>query len=640
MIAEQSSVYRDYRWWLADEGKVHEQLMPVVQALQRQQDALFQEDLRNLARYQDRAALAVSPGMVQRVFDSAASDGRRVAFNVIKSCCDAFVAEMAQSKPKATFLTTDADWTLQEQAELLDRWCESKMEELGFYEARLRCILDECIHGIGIMKVWADTWSDDADIRLQRVFPPFLLADDYETLEGDKNALRALYEQRWIDRQVLVEMFPEHKQAILDAKVDRDARMVGPEWLADRVQVWEAWHLRSGKRAKDGRHVISIDGADLLDEREWEGDRFPFVFWRRQHAPTGLRGIGLADELKGIQYEMNVLLLKIQRSHHLLAAGHWVAERGSMLDADMNNQVGGVWWMKPGSRYPEFHPGGGVIPEVYSHIDRLYSKAYELSGISQLQAEAKKPAGLNSGEAQRVYNETASRRFAVAAKLDESATLEATSLVKECARKLEESGKSIVVASTIAGVLEHIDFREVALGEKEHVLRAYPTSALAKDPAERTEQVVNWVGQGWLDQQDGRRLLDFPDLKAANSYANASYDLTMSIIDGIIKRGDYVGPVPLMDLQDAVKRFQLATLQAIRRRVPRERVDMLMTWIQQATDILQPPQPAAPPAPELPPAGAAPPMPPPDAGGMPPPPDAGMPPAPPGPMGPPPGAPL
>jgi hypothetical protein len=313
-----------------------------------------------------------------------------------------------------------------------------------------------------------------------------------------------------------------------------------------------------------------------------------------------------------------------------LAAGHWVAYRGSMLDADMNNQIGAIWWKKPGTPPPQFHAGGGVIPEVYAHIDRLYQKAYELTGISQLGAEGKKPGGLNSGEALRVYNDTASRRFAVAAKLDEDATLEATGLLRDCARHLAEKGIQVEVASAVAGTLEHIDFAEIALGEKEHVLRAYPTSALSNDPAERIEQVVGWVKAGWIDADDARRLLDFPDLKAANDFASASYDLTMSIIDDITKKGVYLGPIPLANLQDAIKRFQLAYLQAKRRKVPEDRLNMLLTWIQEAKDILEAPPDVPPPA--LPP-GETPlppePMPPPVDAGAPLPPDAGAPPIPP-----------
>jgi hypothetical protein len=38
-------------------------------------------------------------------------------------------------------------------------------------------------------------------------------------------------------------------------------------------------------------------------------------------------------------------------------------------------------------------------PEVYNHLDRLYQRAYEISGISELSATGKKPAGLESGAA-------------------------------------------------------------------------------------------------------------------------------------------------------------------------------------------------------------------------------------------------
>jgi hypothetical protein len=38
-------------------------------------------------------------------------------------------------------------------------------------------------------------------------------------------------------------------------------------------------------------------------------------------------------------------------------------------------------------------------PEVYSHMERLFGKAYEIAGISELSATGKKPPGLESGAA-------------------------------------------------------------------------------------------------------------------------------------------------------------------------------------------------------------------------------------------------
>src|SRR6185369_8192960 len=66
-----------------------------------------------------------------------------------------------------------------------------------------------------------------------------------------------------------------------------------------------------------------------------------------------------------------------------------------------------------------------AIPtELLNHPYNLKRDAFEQIGLSQAFATASKPAGLNSGEAQRVYEDVGTERLIVNGRMYESAHME------------------------------------------------------------------------------------------------------------------------------------------------------------------------------------------------------------------------
>src|SRR5262249_21243201 len=136
------------------------------------------------------------------------------------------------------------------------------------------------------------------------------------------------------------------------------------EWnfsmTADQILVTEAWHLAE-RRGGKGRHVVCIQGFTLLDE-EWEGP-FPFAFMRWSEPVAGFFGVGLAEELIGIQNTINKLLLEIQRGQHLIS-GHWLVESGSKVTASqINNDLASI--VKYAGVMPQYNAPAIIAPEVY-----------------------------------------------------------------------------------------------------------------------------------------------------------------------------------------------------------------------------------------------------------------------------------
>jgi len=603
----------DARWWLDRfEDKRYLNLGAVVERVMRQQDYRRDQDLRHARLYGNLPVLGLGPRNYAR--RALVGNSSKLAFNVVKSCVDAYTAKITKERPKVSFITSGGDWDLEEKAKGLDRFMEGQFYETGLHDLAPSVVLDSAVYGLGIVHPYI---TEDNRIAVERVFNWELLVDDEEAVYGKPHNI---YRRKYIDRVVLEEMFPEKRNEIATARREEDGISEwGNDSTSDQVLVTEAWHLKSGPKATDGRHCIIISNATLFDEG-YDKDYFPFAILRKQPALIGWYSEGLAEELEGIQLELNVLLRKIQRSHHLLAAGHWLVRKGSMNKQKIDNDIGSI--LEYTSEPPQLVTGMAVSPEVYAHLDRLYQKAYEITGISQLQAQGLKPVGLDSGEAQRVYLDIQTERFQVALRFYQHWYLDIANQYIDLARDISKTNPDFGVKAVGNRSMTREVFKDNFLDEEEYVLKLYPTNALSREPASRIAEVQTFANAGWVQKREAKRLLDFPDLETAQDQDDASYNLVMDICADM-KRGVFAPPEPFMDLAEAIQLVQREYLIARRKNLPDDRLEMMITWMEQAKDMLDQGQGPPPGAPQQMPANdngmQAPP------GGMP-----GMPPMPPG----------
>jgi hypothetical protein len=596
--AGEDSGYRtDARWWLPKfKDSRYQVILSVVDRIWTQQSYRRDLHLRHARLYGNLPILGLGPRAYAR--KALAGTSNRLAFNVIKSCCDAYTAKVTKDRPEVMFLTSGGDWDLQEKAKGLGKFIDGQFYETEVYELAPSIVLDSAVYGNGILHPYIERRDGKERLAVERVFPWEILVDDEEGVYGKP---RNFYRRKYIDRVVLEDMFPDHAGEIAIAKREENGV---DEWgydsTADQVLVTECFHLKSGDKAKDGLHIIAISNAILFEE-EWEKPYFPYITLRMQPSLIGWWATGLSESLEGIQLELNVLLRKIQRSHHLLAAGHWLMAKGSVNKQKLDNDIGSI--IEYVGEKPELAIGMTVSPDVYQHLDRLYQKAYEITGISQLQAQGLKPSGLDSGEAQRVYLDIQTERFQVSLHLYQHFYLELAKQMLDLSREIADRDSSFgVKAFRGQREMEKVVFGENFLEEEQYTLQLYPANALSKDPASRIAEVQEFANAGWTNPREAKRLLKFPDLEEASSMEDASYNLVMDVCADM-RKGRFMGPEPFMDLDEAIKVVQLQYLMAKRDRVPEDRLELFRTWLEQASDMrsraananpIQPIMPAAP----------------------------------------------
>lgn len=612
--ARQAGLDKASYWWHPEaEEDRHALVFSAVKELQHNQDYRHAINLRNARLYGNVELLGFSPTDYARA--ATPSSGSRAPLNAIKSCVNTVTSKIAKNRPKPMFVTSGGRWKLKQRAKLLNKFCQGQFYEAQVYQLRQRMILDAQVFGLGAAKVHAE----GGRMRAERVLPTELLLDDAEAIYG---APRTLYQVIVFHREVLLALYKDDKEA-------QDAIRAAPPALenaaggrmADMVQVVEAWHLPSrdveedeAESAHDGRHVIAVSSGTLRDE-EWRRSRFPFAFLRWQRPLIGFWPQGLVEDLTGIQLELNRLSKRIDAIIKLCSVPRtWMPRGAKVPPAHMSNDFGALL-PYDGPTPPTTVANNAVPPEILQRESFMWAKAFEVSGVSQLSAGAQKPAGLNSQVALREFHDIESDRFVTFGQDDEEWCLDVARLFVDGTRELvqqqveadEEAPGSYIVRMPDRKFVESIDWKDACLEEDEYTLQAFPISSLPTTPAARQQTVAEWIAQGWVTQEEGRQLLDFPDLEDSTNLAVAAIEDCDRTISLILDEGKYQPPEPYQNLAMLVQRATSAYLKARAEKYPASRLDKLRSLIDAAKDMLQPPAP---------PPGAAPPGPP-GAGGPP-----------------------
>jgi hypothetical protein len=603
VTSETSNAYgesRDASWWRDDlkSEERWEKLLAMVRGIRASQELRKDADYARLRSYSSGPTIGF--GMAASPRNVTAGNTSRVSFNVIKSCGDAFTAEVTDERPKVSFVTEGGDWGLQQKARSLEKFVEGQFYECGVYEMAPQVVRDGgAIFGKGFFKLYICGEGKKARIKADRTFSSELLVDDQEGLYGEAHLPR-MYQEKWIDRLVLLRQYegePEKQEKIKEAtRTTSPNTGIGYNSKADQLLVTEGWSLPTAEGEADGRHIIAIEGCTLEDE-VWEYDWFPFVSYSKEEAVRGFWPISLADELDGIQREINIILMRAQKAYWMLGVAHVLAAKSAKLNsAQLNNTMASLYeWSGSGPEPKVMVPDILLPPEMYQQLERLQAAAYEYTGIARGAAMGTVPEQLDSGKA-------IDRALAVTDKRLQVAIHRYHQMFLEMARKMLELGRKIaktnpdfgVKASVNRSQMKKILLSEVDLREDEYVLKMWPTNGLADDPGQRMKQVQEMANAGLVAPDQAKRLLDFPDLEEANSLENASYNAVEDVIQEMLQEGRYNAPQPYLNLEQAKKQVQLALVKGWRDHVPEERLQLLRDWLQDAADLAGIGQPQAP----------------------------------------------
>lgn len=578
-----------HKWWTEkNSDKAAAQFLTTLATLKENQGYRYRQAAIYARLYGNQSLYSFAGNNISRMDQTFGLPQERPTFNIIQSATDTLVSRLAQSRPQPVFLTDGADYKQRNLAKKLNNFTQGEFYNCCTYDKATIALKDACVEGTGIIHTFE---GPDNRVAMERVLLTELLVDPNESIYGDP---RRLGRMKLVDRDVLLANFPEHKDKIeIASKAYPDNSADSSKSVSDLVLVCEGWSLPSSPNSKDGRHIMAISSGSILDE-EYTKERFPFTFLHYSPRMLGFWSQGLAEQLMGTQMELNQVMFTISRAIKLVSVPRVFVEEGSKVSsASFNNEVGTI--IKFRGTKPQYEVTPANAADLYAERDKLIQYGYQQCGVSALQASSQKPAGLDSGEAIRTYDDISTDRFASLARRYDNFFIDLAYQVIDLAKDIaERDGKYQTVYPGKNGT-QTIDLPKANLLDDTFIIQCFTQSSLPKDPAGRLQKVTEMIQAGMITVQEGRRLLDYPDLEQVERLANAPEERILQILDNIIESGKYTPPDPFMDLNLAdtlvvqyINLYGAAKLEESKMDHLRD----FFTQVQTIKQVAMPPQPA------------------------------------------------
>lgn len=571
MSAEAVQMLRNHQiWWdpKIEKGKRHESLFPYVRALLADQ-AEERELRRKKAHLYDVRARLLGDDCELVENENRGNSGS--TNDIISPAVDTATSKIAKNRPRPSIQTDGADWSVQRRARQMGRFLESEFRRTGIHNEGVRVFRDALVIDLGALKIY----DDDGQIVVERTISDEIVVDEEECRSAKP---RQMFQRRPVSIDILIADYEKFEEEILEAW----KRAGSP--ASRQILVVEGWHLRSSKKAKDGRHIIAIDGADLLDE-EYTRDWFPFVFYRWGERMTGFRGKGMVEHLAPKQFRLNKLNKFIEECQDRVAIPRYFVGPGdAKLKSSLTTRVGEVV-VVPSGKKPEMDQRQAVSGDMYQQRRELRAEAFEETGISQAAAQGEKPAGVDSAAAVREVSHRETERFAIQEQAYEEMFLDAAwmfiAIAKEIYGRASKKQGALKTKWRSRNLIKVIDWHDVDLEIDGFDMSIEASSLLTRTPAGRTQTVIEWAQAGIISQDEARRLLAHPDLERQVSLMTAAIEDAEALIEELCD-GNYQPPEALQNLPLCMRRVQQAYLKAKRDGAPPEILDDFQTWLLQA----------------------------------------------------------
>jgi hypothetical protein len=512
--------------------------------------------------------------------------GDRIRFNLVQSCCDTLVNKIAKNAPRPTFLTEDGDWDKQQAAKKREKFVFGQFYKSEVYKKTPKALLQALVYGDGLVKVYSDDTSKQ--IMVEPVITPTVFVDERKALNGET---REWFQVSYVDEDTLKELYPNHAKAIKEAPSEPMPFYLSGTVIGNLKMVIEYWKVplrMKGDQKDKGEHKIIVGSTQLLSEK-WDRPTQPFAKISFIPNLIGFWSKGVAETITPHQLEVNRTLKRISDALRLVASPKVLYEYTSkIVQSHFNNDVGSMIGYT-GTR-PDFIMPQAVGVELFNHLQYIYQQAYAEIGLSELTAQSKKPDGLDSGKALREYNDIETERFAALGKAWEQFHLDLAEMVLYEAKYLSDKFGKYTVLSPDPKGCEIIDFKDIDMDQDAYVMQCFPTSMLPKTPAGRLAYVQEMMGANLLSPEEGLSLLDFPDTEKITSLKTSELEDILATVDYMLTKDKYLAPEPYQNLNLGVSLMKKSFLKYKNKGCPDDKLDLLVRWINDALQLLAPPQ--------------------------------------------------
>lgn len=519
--------------------------------------------------------------------------------NELQNTIETLWAQIFKNRVVPAISASEADFEEWDRARGLSRWLEGIFDETRVYKDVFPHAGSMFLtHGTGFIRVgWKEDFYDEDDdpdeeesddapeseeapeskpepksskkkryakIYSWSVNPKYVYVDRIESKHGQP---RSVYFKDHVDRFVLFDTYKSDEECYFGTPEDRctgiwratandDAESLGGGTdKCDMITVWEAYHLPSSPRAKDGRHTIWINGCTLLDE-EFTWDRFPLVKMAFGQPNEGYYGESCVRRLAPTQKNLDKLNKKIDESQDVMGVPRIiVGNNGNGIKlAHLDDIPGGIIVCDNISQVKDWN-AQCASPELYGDRDGAPRKMRSLLGISDFEAQQQIPQGMRdvSGAMIERWVDQGAARHAMDHAQYENAVEDLADLYIRQAEELQKMGFEVTTSAPVSQdtktSIELLDFSQVCIDRRRFKIRVQSMSSLPQTFAGKVDAIEKLKNAGNpLPPKTAMRMLEIPDPNGANDILASSEEIIFKNLTYMTKTGKFLSPMPFDDL--------------------------------------------------------------------------------------------
>lgn len=491
-----------------------------------------------------------------------------LSLNIVRNMVNAVHSRITRNRVKAQMQTKGAGWEEKELARDLEAYGTALALKEGLYKKSPYSFLDAAVTGNGIIKTYPSKSRNC--VVFERPFAPNVVVDFGEGADATQTPAH-IYEVKYVSKRTLGLRYKDDAKKVEAIRSLATASVEGDTFYAmqesdstDRVRIVECYYFNPDDEYDGFLSIITDSGIELEGAKWTMGN--PYSVCRWSNGNLGWYGMGLAEELRGIQTELNRLVRKIQAAQSLLGNPYVFADRSSNIEKKQFTDIMGSIILYNGKR-PDVVAPTTTNPEIYQHVDRLYQRGYEIAGISQLSAHGEKPAGVESGRAMLVYDDIAdSDRFASVHREWSDMHVDAIQKGILAGKQLGAKYKVPIYGRSNYKVMSFGDLKERGLEDDSWVVHPMAASLLGDTPTGQVDNIDKMMEKGLInDPADLAEEMLSPDVQTFLALQSSPKRVIQMAVGEMLSGGDYVSPEPqdnlALALETANKMYQHARTQ-------------------------------------------------------------------------------
>lgn len=457
--------------------------------------------------------------------DVYSEDAAVPKLNIVKSAIDSVVSKISTAHCRPFVNAVNGSFKTIQICKQLQVFLDFFFDEENIQKKIVEALRNACIFDSGFVYIDEDTGKTET-LNPWNVYTRATEKDDFKSA------------------------YIEFPYKSIDTLKDEEYKILTPE---EKEGLYVTLGYFYDSRTKTKAILVNRDIRKIV---ELNFELVPLVSIYYTPAIIGNVTLSIADMLRGIQQEIDSLMQRIAEASILNPAMTiFMPNATNIKVGQLNNKVGNiVQYNSPqGERPVEIATPEFISSQYMTLLNDLVEKAYNMVGISQLSAQGKKPAGLDSGVALATQADIESDRFQCL--LDQY--IRTFTDLSKIMIHIFESNKSIIEPSRYA---LRITWGEV---EKEfHKMRIQFSCAdsLSKDPSEKLKQLQTLAQAGIIPPTQIASLLELPDINRGYSAANNAFNATMTLIDACIYEDRYEIPsyIPAEMIKEQIVNMQLS----------------------------------------------------------------------------------